>query len=188
MHTPLRTSSQRHRLCPRLAGNGSAATGCTISARAQPSALGRRTQVVCSCSVLLQVLAPKPGNTALPAAPYTRYSLVASVNLALARSTNIDKRLSVAANTSNGQHSSTSSGEVLNPTKLACMRPLALQKAANRASAMLSSTKSCVSWPCKKLAASAPATFITPQSLSSLKPSRGVVCATSETRDTAVMV
>jgi len=56
--------------------------------------------------------------------------------------------------------------------KLASMRPLAEQKPASLASPWPSSRKSCVSWPCRKVAASAPWARITPQSSSLARPCR----------------
>jgi hypothetical protein len=57
---------------------------------------------------------------------------VASVILTLARSTNMDKRLRVWANKSRLKTNKIVSGAVLTTIKLACMRPLAEQKAAKR--------------------------------------------------------
>jgi hypothetical protein len=58
--------------------------------------------------------------------PYSANSALASLSFALARSTNMDRRLSVAGSRSRLHTSRISSGPRLKPMKLACMRPLAV--------------------------------------------------------------
>ena len=74
---------------------------------------------------------PKAARALSPSRPRSCHWALASVSLTLVRSTNIDSRLSVWASRSCGMTSSTVSGAVLITTKLACMRPLALQNAAS---------------------------------------------------------
>src|SRR5450830_531337 len=82
---------------------------------------------------------------ASPAKPNSAKSLLASVNLTLARITNMDRRLSVGAKMSRLHTSRISEGLSLKPIKLACIRPLAEQKAAKRASDKPNNEKSWVS-------------------------------------------
>ena len=109
--------------------------------------------------------------------PYSANSSLASLSLALARITNIDKRLSVAASRSRLQISKISLGLRLKPIKLACIRPLADKNAAKRASFRPSRTKSWVNWPCKNLAASSPSARMTPRWFRGAMPSRFEVMA-----------
>ena len=66
-------------------------------------------------------------SAAEPHRPIMRNSSVASLSLALARSTNMDRRLTMGATESRLQIRSTSSALRLRAMKLACTRPLALQ-------------------------------------------------------------
>jgi hypothetical protein len=70
---------------------------------------------------------PSQAVAASPARPHKGSVALASDSLHLARSTNIDSRLSVGANRSALQASSTSSVAARHITKLASSRPLAEQ-------------------------------------------------------------
>ena len=98
-----------------------------------------------------------------PTKPHKDISSLASRKRALARKTNIDRRLLTAANTSRRQTSHTVSGAWTFATKVACMRPLALQKAQKRTASAGTKARSWVSWLCKKETASLPLTSITPK-------------------------
>ena len=151
---------------------GGVPTGAHHSARAVPSASGNTTKLVEAASVFDQTRLASPPwlITASPVKPSSVNSSLASLSLALARITNIDKRFRVAGRISRLQTIKISSGLRLNTTKLACMRPFGLQNAASRASDKPSNATSCVSWPCRKLAASSPMTRITPMCVSATCP------------------
>ena len=93
-------------------------------------------------SVAAGVLARLPGrrhrrasrSRAAPATPNSAISALASLSLHLARSTNIDRRFSVAREHARpGRRAGTRRRRGARSTKLACRRPLAEQKPASRA-------------------------------------------------------
>ena len=176
MAMPDRTSSQCHRASSMRGPCGNALpTGAHQSARGSPAPGCRKIRFSPPISVFVQGVRSSLAidSIAAPVMPQSRKSALASLRLALARITNIDRRLSVAARMSRLQTSRTSSWLRLNSTKLACIRPLALQKAARRACDRPSEATSCVSWPCKNVTASAPATRITPRCGNSQMPEAG---------------
>ncbi|MCY1525129.1 hypothetical protein D9M68_600990 [compost metagenome] len=177
---PLRTSLQGHRATSSVGPTGAFwSAGAIHSARGTPSAGYSDTTLMSS-----PMAVRRPGGRAasrplavraVPATPCSTNCSVASVSLTLARSTYIDRRLSVAARMSRLHTSRMSSGCGRMPMKLAITRPLAVQSAARRASVAPSREKSCVSWPCKKLAASGPSARITPRWGRVLTPLRTTV-------------
>ena len=93
-----------------------------------PATSGSRIQVSFASARWPQTARPSVANCARsPVTPTKAASELASLSLHWARSTNIDKRFSVAANTLAWQASSTSSSPGFQITKLASNRPLAEQ-------------------------------------------------------------
>ena len=158
------TSSQRQVSVPSAAPAGAGLpTGASHSARATPAPGYRRSTCASPWRSCCQGGAGSSVGTVAPHRPCSANSSLASLSLALARNTNICRRLRVAGSSSRSSTSSTSSWLRLQPTKLASSRPLGEQKPASRASDRPSSEKSWVSWPCKNLAASSPRAAITPK-------------------------
>ena len=132
--TPLRTSDHSQAASDTVAASGGMVpAGANHSARGTPSAGYRATAWACSSTRSVQgsgiagAATLNAERAASPASPRNSKAAVASLNLTLARKTNIDRRFKVGAKMSAETTSAKSSGARRTPTKLASSRPLGEQ-------------------------------------------------------------